>query len=447
MLPQALQARLASLPQLDLAALNALHASGEQVTSIRRNLFKLPDAYSFPFDTPVPWCAHAAYLHERPFFTFDPLLHAGAYYVQDASSMCIWTALTQVVKETKGLKVLDLCAAPGGKTTLLADYFHDGVLVANEVIRSRAAILVENITKWGAEHVIVTNNDPADFTSLHNYFDVMLVDAPCSGSGLFRKDPDAVNEWRPEHVQLCSQRQQRILADALPALKPGGTLLYATCSYSPEEDEDIMDWLMAQGDMVSVPLDLPATWNIVTTQTETGATGYRFYPHLLKGEGFFLSVFQKADASYHATHRPQQVQQASKQEQQLWKQAIPELEAHHLIRSGEICKAVSDPVLDTLSQLGKLYIRKAGIAVGQLKGKDLIPDHELALWNRAIHSFPAVELDEAIALEYLRRKDISLQGTKGWNLMRYRGLSLGWAKLLPNRVNNYYPQGYRILKD
>lgn len=447
MLPQALQDRLASLPQLDLAALNALHASGEQVTSIRRNLFKQPEAYSFSFDAPVPWCAHAAYLPERPFFTFDPLLHAGAYYVQDASSMCIWTALTQVVKETKGLKVLDLCAAPGGKTTLLADYFHDGVLVANEVIRSRAAILVENITKWGAGHVIVTNNDPADFTSLENYFDVMLVDAPCSGSGLFRKDPDAVNEWSPEHVQLCSQRQQRILADALPALKPGGILLYATCSYSPEEDETIMDWLMAQGDMLSVSLDLPALWNIVTTQTDTGATGYRFYPHLLKGEGFFLAVFQKADTPHHATHRHQQVQQASKQEQQLFKQAIPELETLHIIRSGEIFKVVNDEVLDTLGQIGKLYVRKAGIAVGQLKGKDLIPDHELALWNQPINSFASVELDESTALQYLRRKDISLQGTKGWNLMRYSGLSLGWAKLLPNRVNNYYPQGYRILKD
>lgn len=447
MLPQTLQDRLASLPQLDLAALNALHASGEQVTSIRRNLFKQPEAYSFSFDAPVPWCAHAAYLPERPFFTFDPLLHAGAYYVQDASSMCIWTALTQVVKETKGLKVLDLCAAPGGKTTLLADYFHDGVLVANEVIRSRAAILVENITKWGAGHVIVTNNDPADFTSLENYFDVMLVDAPCSGSGLFRKDPDAVNEWSPEHVQLCSQRQQRILADALPALKPGGILLYATCSYSPEENENIMDWLMAQDDMLSVPLDLPASWNIVTTQTDTGATGYRFYPHLLKGEGFFLSVFQKADAPHHATHRHQQVQQASKQEQQLLKEAIPELDTLHIIRSGEIFKAVNDEVLDTLGQIGKLYVRKAGIAVGQLKGKDLIPDHELALWNQPINSFASIELDESTALQYLRRKDINLQGTKGWNLMRYRGLSLGWAKLLPNRVNNYYPQGYRILKD
>lgn len=447
MLPQALQDRLARLPQLDLAALNALHASGEQVTSMRKNLFKQPTAYSFSFDAPVPWCTHAAYLNARPFFTFDPLLHAGAYYVQDASSMCIWTALTQVVKATKGLKVLDLCAAPGGKTTLLADYFHDGVLVANEVIRSRAAILVENITKWGAGHVIVTNNDPADFTTLHNYFDVMLVDAPCSGSGLFRKDPDAVNEWSPEHVQLCSQRQQRILADALPALKPGGILLYATCSYSPEEDETIMDWLMAQGDMLSLPLELPTSWNIVTTETATGATGYRFYPHLLKGEGFFLSVFQKADVPHHATHRHQQVQQASKQEQQFLKQVIPELANQHIIRSGEIFKAVNDEVLDTLGQMGKLYIRKAGIAVGQLKGKDLIPDHELALWNQPINSFASVELDESTALQYLRRKDINLQGTKGWNLMRYRGLSLGWAKLLPNRVNNYYPQGYRILKD
>jgi NOL1/NOP2/sun family putative RNA methylase len=447
LLPQALQDRLAGLPQLDLAALNALHASGEQVTSIRRNLFKQPQAYSFSFDKPVPWCAHAAYLQERPFFTFDPLLHAGAYYVQDASSMCIWTALTQVVKETKGLKVLDLCAAPGGKTTLLADYFHDGIVVANEVIRSRAAILVENITKWGAGHVIVTNNDPADFTTLHNYFDVMLVDAPCSGSGLFRKDPDAVNEWSPEHVQLCSQRQQRILADALPALKPGGILVYATCSYSPEEDETIMDWLMAQSNVESVVLDLPGEWNIVPTQSASGATGYRFYPHLLKGEGFFLAVFRKAAAAHHATHRPQQVQQASKQEQQLLKQLIPELDNQHIIRSGEIFKAVTQEVLDTLGEIGKLYIRKAGIAVGQFKGKDLIPDHELALWNRPIHSFAAVELDETTALQYLRRKDISLEGSRGWNLICYKGLALGWAKVLPNRVNNYYPQGYRILKD
>jgi hypothetical protein len=169
--------------------------------------------------------------------------------------------LEQVLRQTtdlsQPLKVLDLCAAPGGKSTLVQSLISDkSILVSNEVIKSRASVLEENITKWGAGNVVVTNNDPASFQRLENYFDVIIIDAPCSGSGLFRKDPRAIAEWSVNSVQLCSQRQQRILADVYPALKKDGILIYATCSYSEEEDEDIADWLLDTFAVSSIQLSI-----------------------------------------------------------------------------------------------------------------------------------------------------------------------------------------------
>jgi len=183
---------------------------------------------------PVPWCEYGFYLSERPQFTLDPLLHAGAYYVQEASSMFLWQALKQIFTRDSNIKILDLCAAPGGKTTLIASYFKNALIVSNEVIKTRANILYENITKWGSENIVVTNNDAADFKRLKNYFDLIVIDAPCSGSGLFRKDKDAIEEWGESNVLLCSQRQQRILADVYNALNHNGYLIYSTCSYSQE---------------------------------------------------------------------------------------------------------------------------------------------------------------------------------------------------------------------
>src|SRR5436190_11131836 len=184
----------------------------------------------------VPWSSSGFYLNERPIFTLDPMFHAGAYYVQEASSMFLEQALKQTVDLSQPVKVLDLCAAPGGKSTLIQSLITtESLLVSNEVIKTRVNILSENITKWGAANVIVTNNDPRDFQRLPGYFDVIVIDAPCSGSGLFRKDPAAISEWSRDNVILCSQRQQRILADIMPALKPGGILIYSTCSYSQEE--------------------------------------------------------------------------------------------------------------------------------------------------------------------------------------------------------------------
>ena len=287
-LPKSLIESLQDVKGFNEESFMRIHASGEQVTAVRLNPQKKFDIQCslLNVENNVPWCPFGRYLTERPSFTLDPLSHAGAYYVQDASSMFLWHVLQQTIGEnTSGLKVLDLCGAPGGKSTLLASYFKDGLIVANEVIKTRASILTENITKWGSTNVVVTNNDPRDFNTLEGFFDVIVVDAPCSGSGLFRKDTEAINEWSEENVLLCSQRQQRILADILPSLKKDGILVYSTCSYSVEEDEDILDWIMKEFTVDSLRLPVEENWNIVETVSAKKAYGYRFYPDKIKGEG------------------------------------------------------------------------------------------------------------------------------------------------------------------
>jgi 16S rRNA C967 or C1407 C5-methylase (RsmB/RsmF family) len=254
-----------------------VHDAAVGITSVRVNPAKL-EIPVFPNFQPVSWSRYGWYLQSRPSFTFDPLFHAGCYYVQEASSMFLEQALKQCADVSKKLRVLDLCASPGGKSTHLQSLLStDSLLVSNEVIRNRAAVLKQNIIKWGTANVVVTNNDPMHFGRLEGFFDVMVIDAPCSGSGLFRRDETAIQEWSPDNVQLCYGRQQRILSDAMPALKEGGILIYSTCSYSRLEDEQIMDWLVEEWGMESLSLQLQEDWNIVTSETPL-ATGYRFYP-------------------------------------------------------------------------------------------------------------------------------------------------------------------------
>jgi NOL1/NOP2/fmu family ribosome biogenesis protein len=345
---------------------------------------------------------------------------------------------------------LDLCAAPGGKSTLLASYFTDGLVIANEVIKSRAAILVENITKWGSDHVIVTNNDPSHFQSLPGFFDVMVIDAPCSGSGMFRKDPEAINEWSEDNVQLCSQRQQRILADVLPALNEDGILIYSTCSYSVEEDEAIADWLVSEMNMESKKLLMDSSWGIVETGSpDTQAYGYRFYPDRVKGEGFFIAVFQKKSGVDSVRLKEQPLPLPSKQELQQIHSFLSIPEEFVLFKQVESIRAIKKEWLTDLQVLAKcLYIKKAGIEIGTIKGKDVIPGHELALSSLGRNAFVQLNLTEEQALQYLRRKELVLiDAPKGWQLVGYRGLPLGWVKVLPNRINNYYPAEWRILKE
>ena len=434
------------------AAFEAVHTSGETVTAIRVNPNKKPDQILFEQSNPVPWCPYGHYLEERPSFTLDPNFHAGAYYVQDASSMFLWQALAQIVGVSNGQKVLDLCAAPGGKSTLLSTYFNNGLVVSNEVIKQRASVLVENMTKWGASNTVVTNNDPVHFQSVPGFFDVMVVDAPCSGSGLFRKDPSAIEGWSLDLVALCAQRQQRILADALPALADGGVLIYATCSYDLKEDEQIADWLVNEMGLTPQAIDINNFTGIIQTAAPiSNAPGYRFYPNHVKGEGFFIAAFKK-EKSLPVAYKPFKSKEAvlekltKKMQEQLEQHIALDNNTATFLQSGMI-KAIPAVFEASILQLAsQLYIKKAGVSIGEIKGQDFIPAHELAVSYLPLDTFNTVDLDKEQALSYLRRADFNCNGEKGWNLMRHNGLGLGWAKILPNRINNYYPQEWRILK-
>jgi len=441
MLPSSLLTALENAPGFDRQSFEAVHASGQQVTSIRINPSK-PAKLSFN-TAPVPWSSYGYYLDQRPSFTLDPLLHAGCYYVQEASSMFLEQALKQTVDLSMPLKVLDLCAAPGGKSTLLQSLITaDSLLVSNEVIKTRSTILQENITKWGAANVVVTNNDPKDLARLNGFFDVMVIDAPCSGSGLFRRDPAAIEEWSEANVLLCSQRQQRIVADALPALKRNGVLIYCTCSYSVEEDEAVVAWLCSEFGLSSLPLTVDASWNIVQSKPAC----YRFYPDKLSGEGFFIACLQKNDGSeYSAKQKTSKLSKAELNAVSGWIDPAAPL---YLFRHKEDVIAVPpsfEPYIPLLQSA--LYLRQAGITLGKLVNNALIPGHALALSTIYDNSLPTISLEIVQALQYLRRADVVLDTSlKGWVLMQYQGHNLGWAKLLPNRLNNYYPKEWRILK-
>ncbi|MBO9632397.1 MAG: RNA methyltransferase [Chitinophagaceae bacterium] len=459
-LPVALLQSLEGVPGFHRETFEAVHRSGEQVTSVRVNPAKAAllaagiESYtiSLPISGKIPWTENGYYLKERPFFTFDPLLHAGAYYVQEASSMFVEQAMRQTLDLNQKLRVLDGCAAPGGKSTHLQSLISsDSLLVSNEVIKTRASILEENLVKWGGTNVIVTNNDPSDFTSLPNFFDVMLIDAPCSGSGLFRREPEAIAEWSPHAVQLCSQRQQRILADYYPALAEGGTLIYSTCSYSREEDEQIIDWLMQTFDLESLPLQLEDDWGIVEVQSPgSKGYGYRFFPDQLRGEGFFLAAFRKkdGDAFHYRTSRKPKLQKASKTETAAVMPWLREDAGVHLWKQQEQILAFPALLEQELQVVAdNLYLRHAGITVGKLAGTQLVPDHSLAMSTLLAPATVAVSLKKEDALQYLRKEQVILtDAPTGWALVKYEDLPLGWVKILPNRVNNYYPSNWRILK-
>ena len=453
-LPKALIQSLVPVKGFQQEAFEAVHASPERITSVRFNPSKVSEHHrSFlPIAQSIPWTQQGFYLAERPFFTFDPLFHAGVYYVQEASSMFLEQALKQTVNVNEKLRVLDLCAAPGGKSTHLQSIISsDSLLVSNDVIKTRAAILEENLVKWGGINSIVTNNDPADFAALESFFDVMVIDAPCSGSGLFRREPEAINEWSEHAVQLCSQRQQRILADSYPALKEGGVLIYSTCSYSREEDEDILDWLMEEFALESLPLKTDPSWGIVEVQSNRQhAFGYRFFPDQVKGEGFFLACFRKKDGEHRST-RPSKrkaLQQASAKEAAIVMPWLRNDQPVQLWKQGEMILAFPGNLeQELLAVADKLYIRSAGVTTGKIAGSQLVPEHALAVSNLISPETVAVSLKKEDALQYLRKEAVMIPTSQtGWALVQYETIPLGWVKLLGNRVNNYYPSAWRILK-
>jgi 16S rRNA C967 or C1407 C5-methylase (RsmB/RsmF family)/NOL1/NOP2/fmu family ribosome biogenesis protein len=454
-LPPELIQSLQNIKGFNQEAFKAVHQSGGQITSIRLNPEKIGNRQSAISNEKVPWSSNGYYLPERPSFTLDPLFHAGAYYVQEASSMFLEEVLKQTVDLTQPIKVLDLCAAPGGKSTLIQSVISaDSLLVSNEVIKTRVNILAENITKWGAANVIVTNNDPKDFQRLPNYFDVIVVDAPCSGSGLFRKDPNAIDEWSENNVALCAQRQQRILGDIMPSLKDGGVLIYSTCSYSKEEDEAIADWLAEQFAVDSLQLAVEESWGIVETVSErSGSIGYRFYPDKVKGEGFFIAAFKKPLSMMTiAEAKKQKSKVKSKQvftakEIEAVKPFLVNAGNYFYLKQHEEVIAMPLHLENDLAIIqSALYIKKAGVRLGTIIRNELIPAHDLAVSNIIDPSISKLEVDAETALQYLRKVDIVIEpSVKGWVMLSHQGLSLGWIKIMANRTNNYYPREWRIL--
>ncbi len=461
-LPKALLSSLDGLPGFDREAFESVHAAGPQVTSVRvnpgkvavgtdaRGAHRATGVWAVAGAERVPWSSFGYYLPARPSFTFDPLFHAGTYYVQEASSMFLEQALRQTTDLTRSLRVLDLCGAPGGKSTLLQSLLSaESLLVSNEVIRNRVHILEENMVKWGGANTVITSNDPADFRRLENYFDVMVVDAPCSGSGLFRREPEATAEWSPGSVQLCHQRQQRILADCWPALCQDGILIYSTCSYSREENEDILDWIVGDLGATTCRLETLPDAGIVETTGRSGAYGYRFYPDRVRGEGLFIACLRKNDgAAFTAPRKKGVLEKATrKDEERIAGWIKPETSLvyfHHqeLIYGLPAGLTAELPILQS-----SLYLKRAGVPLGKLSVKEFIPEHDLALSTLISPTLPALALSREEALQYLRKDEWRPAGEhRGWTLVQYEGHNLGWIKALPGRVNNYYPKEWRILK-
>ena len=416
----------------------------EIVTTIRINSDKFSGK---PALDRVAYCKTGFFVPKRPVFTIDPFFHSGVYYVQESSSMFLEQAIKLVVTKSD-VKVLDLCAAPGGKSTHLASILpNESLLVSNDVIRTRSQILSENLRKWGKPNVIVTNNDPHDFQRLPEFFDILVIDAPCSGEGLFRRDENAVHEWSPENAQLCSKRQQRILADVWPTLKVGGVLIYSTCTFNPAENEENIQWLNDFADIEPVTLEIADHWGITITDAG-GFSCYRFYPHKVTGEGFFMAVVRKVGKSDSSPMKKfkENPLQASKAEKEIGKSLFSD-ERLDILRFEDSLLAFPLLHISELLQIkNNLRIIHAGVKIGELKHNDLIPAHELALSTILKRSaFPEIDLTIEEAISFLKREDISLQSVnKGWNLITYRNIPLGWVKNLGNRFNSAFPKEWRI---
>lgn len=439
------------------------------VTSVRLNPFKEnvggePLLAGFSGAENVKWCSNGYYLAERPVFTLDPLFHCGAYYVQEASSMFVEAALKAM--ELDGpVKVLDLCAAPGGKSTHIASVIgSDSLLVSNEVIRSRSVILADNMAKWGCGNVVVTNNDPRDFSRLNGFFDVVFVDAPCSGEGMFIKDHQSIGEWSLANVELCAARQKRILQDIWSALAPGGYLVYSTCTFNHFENDDNLKYIIDEFGAQTVCAHELLEQFVGKGILKSRHGGYQFVPGLVVGEGQFLAIVRKPsdDCKGDKNSRPGKGDKGSKTGKG-GKGGKNALQGFNYLPSsdygfelcGEIVKAYPKAHEADIKYLeSSLKIVSSGIAVATVKGKDFIPHADFALQNAlkemvSAGTLPkgiaAVEVDRETALKFLAKEPVVLsEAPMGYILLMYRGLGLGFVKNLGNRTNNLLPMARRI---
>ncbi len=427
-------------------------------TSIRTNPAKPCD--HVPAGNAVPWCESGRYLSERPSFTFDPHFHAGTYYVQEASSMFVDHLLRQLLPSlTTPLVALDLCAAPGGKSTLTLSALPEGsILVANEIVRQRANILAENIIKWGAPNTIVTNNCAADFQPLGEVFDLIICDAPCSGEGMFRKDAQSIDEWSLANVEMCRERQQEILADIWQCLKPGGIIIYSTCTYNTRENEENVAWAAEHLDAEIVDISVPEEWNICgNLLSDEKFSAFHFFPHRITGEGFFAAVLRKP-CDNESSSRPAKEKKKDRKQGKSKEQPVPKDVRLWVNAQEQFTFSATDttvtafPTPHTIllhSALAHLKVIHHGVTLATLKGKAVIPAHSLAMstaLNR--NAFPVAELTEQQAIAYLRTESITLSPNvpQGFVLLTHHSQPLGFVKNLGTRANNLYPAEWRIRK-
>lgn len=379
--------------------------------SIRLNPYKVHDNSQFSIANcqfvPVPWCRNGYWLSERPQFTLDPLLHAGAYYVQEAGSMFLDEVLRQIKDSlpTMNGTALDLCAAPGGKSTLLRATLPEGwLLYSNEPDHRRANILMENMQKQGHPDVIVTNNYPRDYKKAKMQFDLILTDVPCSGEGMFRRDQATVSEWSLQNVHKCAQLQRSIVEEIWPCLRPGGLLIYSTCTFNLHEDEENVRWIAEVLGAEILPIEVNPDWHITGSLLEDwNAPVYRFIPGTTNSEGLFMAVLRKPAKDLNLLHQKS-------------------------INKG-------------------LRILSDGHPQGVQKGKDIIPAHAEAL-SIALPTerYPMVELCLSDALSYLHREAIILpsDAPRGYVVVTYQGHPLGFVKNIGSRANNLYPKEWAI---
>ena len=410
------------------------------VVSVRRNPAKMsPEHFAAHFsalsDGTVPWCTDGIYLRERPQFPADPLVHAGAFYVQDAASMVVQQIFAGL-REQAPLRVLDLCAAPGGKSTCIAAELDScDILVSNEVIRSRATILAENMTKWGRANVVVTNDEPRRLGALEGYFDMILADVPCSGEGMFRKDDGSLKQWSPANVALCSARQRKIVAEAWPSLRSGGVLLYSTCTFNRIENDDNVGWICEN--LGAEPLPLTTVPQALSTRC-----GLQFIPGTTRSEGLYIAALRKTGPRKTSAIRPEKIPHAA---------ACDYVEGALTCKvrtgSGEMIKAYPEATAGEIMALEKrLGTIRSGIAVASVKGRDLVPNPALALSEvLAKKTFPCENLSAGDALKYLRLEPLLLpEAPKGFVLIVFDGVPLGFVKNLGNRTNNLFPSAWRL---
>ena len=422
----------------------------EPAVSLRLNPLKPAETFD---GESVGWCKWGRYLAERPQFTLDPLLHGGAYYVQEASSQFVAHLLEN--HDMEGAKVLDMCAAPGGKTTIYSTLVgRKGLVVANDISHSRAMALADNVQRWGMGNVVVTCNEPSHIGAFTHWFDVVAVDAPCSGEGMFRKMEEARTEWTPSSPEVCAQRQREILAEAWRVLRPGGTLIYSTCTFNPTEDEGIVEWLMEEyGDELEPAerVNTEAEWGV--ERSDIGAFQcFHFYPHKARGEGFFAAIARKCDGAIRRSTpkaRRKLFSAPAKADVKELARWVDDASEHTFMMVGEDIYAYNSAVADSIVTLSEnLSVVYSGVAMGRIFKQKLKPEHPLALYvglNRSV--VPVVEVSLEDAVDYLRRNDIAAaQFNEGINVVGYKGIPVGFVKRIGARCNNMYPKDLRIVK-